>query len=189
MGRYSAIAEMSERIGERLRQALVPDLIPDRGGIVMCSPDNCEDCTLGIFLYDIQENDELRQIQMVDIDGDRQKGPPAYLSLYYMITAYRQGERQFGAIQQERILGKVIQHFHDDPILDGQEGVRMQMLKLSTEDKLKLWNFGGKPYTVSVFYKASPVAVESDVIKNVTRVSAAEFAVSPQERREKNGSG
>ena len=72
MGRYSVIAEMSERIGERLRQALVPDLIPDRGGIVMCSPDNCEDCTLGIFLYDIEENDELPQIQMVDIDADRQ---------------------------------------------------------------------------------------------------------------------
>ncbi len=187
MGRYSVIAEVSEKIGERLRRALVPDLIPDRGSIVMCSPDNCEDCTLGIFLYDIQENDELRQIQMLDIDDDRQKGPPAYLSLYYMITAYRQGERQFSAIQQERILGKVIQHFHDDPILNRQKGIRLQMLKISTEDKLKLWNFGGKPYTVSVFYKASPVEVESEIIKNVTRVSDAEFAVSPQERGKKNG--
>ena len=81
----------------------------------------------------------------------------------------------------------MIQHFHDDPILNRQKGIRLQMLKISTEDKLKLWNFGRKPYTVSVFYKASPVEVESEIIKNVTRVSDAEFAVSPQERGKKNG--
>ena len=178
MGRYTVIADLSEEIVRTLKEELVPDVILDQNGIGLCSPSNTEEYSLGIFLYDIQESDEIRQLHMLDINARSQQGPPAYLSLYYMITAYSQSDQKFQMIQEERILGRVIQHFHDNPVLMvSDEEIKIQMLHVSTEDKTKLWNFNGKPYTISIFYKAAPVMLESAMVRDVVRVRGAEIDV------------
>lgn len=173
MGRYSIIGEVSGEITRRLQDVLVPELVTDPAAVRLCSPENREDCSLGIFLYDIQENDELGRMGMIDLDEDKQKGPPSFLSLYYMLTAYSQGDRKFGMVQEQRILGRVVQHFRDYPLLG--ERARMQMMRISTEDKIKLWNFSGVPYTVSLFYKAAPVMLESGIIRTVSRVKQVQI--------------
>lgn len=180
MGSYTVIADISERILKSLREKLVPQVIPDEHGIGLCSPADTGEYSLGIYLYDIQESDEVRQLRMLDMDEKRRKGPPACLSLYYMITAYSQSDQKFKMIQEERILGKVIQCFHDHPfVLSSGEEIRMQMLKVSTEDKTKLWNFNGKPFSISIFYKAAPVLLESEWIQEVNRVRETKIAVEP----------
>lgn len=180
MGNYTVIADASEAILRILKEALVPDVIPDLNGIGLCSPQDSGEYTLGVFLYDIQESDEIRQFHMQDLDEKRQQGPPVFLSLYYMITAYSQSDPKFRMIQEERILGRVIQSFHDAPVLEAaEEEIRLQLMKLSTEDKTKLWNFSGKPYTVSVFYKAAPVRLDSAAVREVSRVRRTDFNTAP----------
>lgn len=175
MGKYSIIGEVSEEIVRRLQEILVPELITDPAAVCLCSPENRQDCSLGVFLYDIQENDEVGRMGMVDLDARQQKGPPAFLSLYYMFTAYSHGNRKYGMVQEQRILGRVIQHFHDAPLI--REQVRMQMLRVAAEDKIRLWNFNGTPYTISLFYRAAPVTLESGILRSVSRVKQVRLHV------------
>lgn len=172
MGRYSVIAEISEEIMERLNSVMVPELAADNNCVALCSPQDRGECTLGVFLYDIQESDEMRRISMIDLDENRRKGPPVCLNLYYMITAYSQADKRYRMIQEQQILGKVIQYFHDNPRLESAEQTRVQLLKISTEDKFKLWNFNGCPYSVSLFYQVSPVMLDSEIIQYVSRVKS-----------------
>ncbi len=49
---------------------------------------------------------------------------------------------------------------------------------MSTEDKLKLWNFPNVAYKPSLFYRLSPVPVESEFVRKVERVRKAEIRVN-----------
>ena len=55
MGRYTVIADISEKIVSLLCDGMVPDLIPDKNGIGLCGPDEKGDFSVGIYLYDIEE--------------------------------------------------------------------------------------------------------------------------------------
>lgn len=179
MGTYTIIADVSQQIIHILRKQLVPDLIRDAAGIGLCSPESREDTSVGIFLYDIQESDEIRQNHMIDVGEHRQTRPPMYLTLYYMITAYAQSDLKFKMMQEERILGKIVQCFYDYPIIEAEGGnVQIQLIKMSTEEKMKLWNFEGKPYVLSLFYKVTPVVLESTVFRDVVRVRSSKVDVS-----------
>ncbi|KMZ53600.1 DUF4255 domain-containing protein [Dorea sp. D27] len=171
MGAFTAIAKVSESMMDSLKEQLVPELIRFPGQIVLCSPAQRENASLGIFLYDIQESEAVRPQTMIDISADRQQYPPVCLSLYYMITAYSDGDVRFRSVQEERILGRIIQYFHDYSfILPGDNMTRIELQRVSTEDKLKLWSFPEEPFKVSLFYKVSPVAIDSALTKEVTRV-------------------
>ena len=56
---------------------------------------------------------------MVTVDASRQKYPPAYLTLFYMVTAYSNGDVKYRSEEEQRLLGRVIQVFHDYSVLDG----------------------------------------------------------------------
>ena len=116
MGKYTIIADTGNCLVERLRGALVPDLIQNAGEIGPRSPEDRGDTVLGLFLYDIRPSEEVYQKRAV-VTNDRIAKPPVFLSLSYMITAYSQGDIQYRLPQDERILGRVIQYFHDNPFI------------------------------------------------------------------------
>ena len=113
MAKFTGIAEVSRKIVELLQQQLVPELIPDGNKICLCSPDERKDTVLGIFLYDVRECEEIRRSGMINIGADRQAYPPIYISLYYMITAYVSSDLKFRMLQEQQILGKVVQCLRD----------------------------------------------------------------------------
>ena len=173
MASYASIADISEQIQERLRTELVPELVISPEGVALCSPGDKGDASVGIFLYDIQESDEIRQHRMIDVSRDRQQYPPAYLTLFYMITAYSTSDRRYRMSQEEKILGRIIQFFHDHPSIGTDSGnVQVRFQSVSTEDKLKLWNFPNEPYRISLFYQVSPVRIASALYRDVDRVRA-----------------
>lgn len=178
MASYTAIARISENMMKNMQRQLVPELIRFPGEVALCSPEQRDNARLGIFLYDIQESDTIRSQTMVNLSDDMQQYPAIYMTLYYMITAYSDGDIRFRAIQDERILGKVIQYFHDHPaaLPTGMEA-RIELQRISTEDKIKLWTFPGQPYRASLFYKVSPVPIDSALTREVTRVRRKEFRV------------
>lgn len=193
MAKYTGIAEVSKKMAERLLEQLVPEMLPDGNGICLCSPDDRKAATLGIFLYDIRESEEVRRSGMVNVSPGKQAFPPMYMTLYYMITAYAASDLKFRMVQEQQILGKVVQYFHDNPILplnevdpEGAVGtdLHIQMLSLTSEEKVKLWNFGNQPYRLSLFYKISPLAIESARVKDITRVTEVNINLQSMQNKE-----
>lgn len=186
MGRYTIIADTGNCLVERLRGVMVPDLIQNMGEIGLRSPEDRGDTSLGLFLYDIRPSEEIYQNRAV-VTNDRISRPPVFLSLSYMITAYAQGDVQYRLLQEERILGRVIQYFHDNPIIPLEEvdpqmtsgtELHIQMLKLDVDEKSRIWNFPNVGNRLSLFYKVSPVAIDSEISRKVTRVTDLDINVS-----------
>ena len=169
MGRYTVISEVSQKIVDLLSDGMVPDLIADKNSIGLCGPDEKGDFSVGIYLYDIEENHDLRRSGMVNYSYTGQKFPPLILSLYYMITAYSSSDIKFRAVQEQRILGRVMQILADHSMISGESfgndtteaDIRIELLDLTTEEKMKLWNDTTKPYKTSLCYRVTPVELES----------------------------
>lgn len=185
MKQYTSIADASERLIGLLQQELVPDVLKNPNEIGLRSPDDHGDVSLGLFLYDVQECEELHQKGMINTHVNRQSYPPIYLTLYYMITAYSTGDLKFRMAQEERILGAVVQVFHNNAlILSGEQAdnsgmdIHLQMLRITQEEKSKIWNFSGTPYKLSLFYKVSPVVIESGRERKVKRVTEMDITLS-----------
>ena len=70
MGRYTIIAEIDEHLRQVLADGLVPELLPDKNAVGLCSPDEKGDLNVGICLYDICENENLRISGMVNHSMD-----------------------------------------------------------------------------------------------------------------------
>lgn len=181
MGKYTVIADVGMAIVKLLRTHLGPEIIQSQDSIGICTPDDPGDMTLGVYLYDIRENDDYRNSSMIDAGISKQKYPSKYLTLCYMITAYSNGDVKYKSIEEQKILGKVAQVLSDyntleENIMESTDkknsfSVLIELNNLSAEEKIKLWTAPNKAYKLSLFYKVAPIELESERIKNVRRVS------------------
>lgn len=186
MGRHTIIADTGKRLVEILQEALVPGLIQNAAEIGLRSPEDRGDVSLGLFLYDVRLSEEVYQRTNV-IMKERISKPPVYLSLFYMITAYSKGDVMYRLAQEEEILGRVIQLFHDHPVIplgevdpqmtSGTE-LHVQMQKVTPDEKSRIWNFPNVGNRLSLFYKVSPVAIDSEINSEITRVMDIDINVS-----------
>jgi hypothetical protein len=196
MAKHMGILEVGSALVELLRANLTPDIIQSPDAIGLCSPDDKGDIILGLHLYDIRESEEIRVNEMQNIDVRNQKYPSTYLTLSYMITAYSTADVKFRAGEDHKILGKVVQVFHDNVVLNpgtlkpvekaGEFTLRIRMANLEVEAKQRLWNFPNNASRVSLFYRVGPVEVESDRIKGVQRVVQADWTVRENEEDERS---
>jgi len=173
-----------------LRENLVPDVIQNPDAIGICSPDEKGDMLLGLHLYDIRENEEIRPNDMLNLDVGLQRYPSMYMTLCYMITAYSGADIKFRAGEDHKVLSKVIQTFHDHALLDastfepttkgGEMNLRIQYANLNLEEKQRLWNFPNLPFRASLFYRIAPVEVKSGRTREVRRVVELDLNVEEQ---------
>ena len=187
MGRYTMIADVGEKLVSILQRELVPAVLPNPNEVGLCSPDDHGDISLGLFLYDVKESEEVRQQGAAVIKKEKLMKPPIYLNLYYMITAYSGGDIRYKLTQEQRILGKVMQTFYDYPMIPLEEvdkdavngmDLRIQMQKISIDEKSRIWNFPNVGNKLSLFYKVSPVAIESELTSDMTRVTDLDITVT-----------
>lgn len=184
MAKYTVIAETGAKLVEMLQTHLVPEVLSGPNEIGLRSPEDRGDVSLGVFLYDIQESEEIHNIGTLAIGRDRQSKGPIFLSLYYMITAYSAGDVKFRLSQEEKILGKVIQVFHDYAVIpitsisDEQSGginLQIHLLRLSIDEKSKIWNFPNASHKLSLFYRVTPVAIDAALSHAITRVTQVDI--------------
>ncbi len=187
MGRYTMIADVGEKLVSILQRELVPAVLPNPNEVGLCSPEDHGDISLGLFLYDVKESEEVRQQGAAVIKKEKLMKPPIYLNLYYMITAYSGGDIRYKLTQEQRILGKVMQAFYDYPMIPLEEvdkdavngmDLRIQMQKISIDEKSRIWNFPNVGNKLSLFYKVSPVAIESELTSDMTRVTDLDITVT-----------
>lgn len=187
MGRYTVIADVGTALVRLLQQKMVPETIANADAIGLCGPSERGDFIVGIHLYDIKENEEIRANAMVAQGNDRLKYPPAYISLYYMITVSSVGDIKFRAGEEHKILGRIIQILKDDSCLDQETlepvsarkpmDIVIQMQNMELEDKMRIYNVPNAAYKLSVFYKVAPIELESTKSRQIQRVKEVDVTL------------
>lgn len=177
---YTVSASVSNGILQLLRKYMVPDLIASREEIGLCTPEEHGDLVLGLWLYDIRENDEMRINGMVPLDESHQQYPPMYLNLYYTVTAYSNIDIRYREEENHRILTRVMQILHDYPMLDGKtlkpsmspapDSLHIQYQNMTMQEKLEIWQNRKTECRLSLYYCVAPVKLESTVQREITRV-------------------
>lgn len=189
---YSIIADISNALVNLLRGELVPDLVQGGDGIGLCSPDEKGDFVVGINLYDLEESEEVVSQGMASRDFATQAYPSCFLSLYYMITVYSISDLKFRQMEEQRIMGRIIQTISDTPVItpgmlgEGKERntykIKVELQKIDRYEKVRLWNYPNVPYKPSLYYKIYPVEVRSRRTRNVRRVMDLEFSLEEKTR-------
>ena len=129
---------------------------------------------LNLFLYRIQHNAARRNADPpLRVRPGETGHPPLALDLYYLVTAYGQGDDdQFG----HRLLGMAMGIFHDHMILSQDEieaaltnttlheqveRIRITPHPMSLDEMSKLWAAFQSEYRISAAYQVSVVTIES----------------------------
>jgi len=188
MADYPIISDVSNYIVRTLRQKMCPEPIPSPNNIEVSSPaDQDVDYILGLYLYDIREEGDVALPQFMPAGRVRLEKTPRPYSLYYMVFINGSSQMGLKAPDIQKILGRVAQIVNDNSSvlpnqlqswLDTQEPpITLSQAKITLEEKVRVWQAINKPYQVSLFYKAAPVFVSSEVVINTPRVVDAAFGI------------
>ncbi len=174
---YSVVTDIGLSLVKVLREELVPELIAHADGVGLAHPGDKGDMNLSLYLYEIKENTDFRSNDLID-QGDRMRYPPIALDLSYLITAHSASDVLTRAIDEQRIMGKMMQVLHDHNILKGEDLVgslagtngayRIVKEEIPLETAISL--FPSLPYKLSLSYKIGPVYLDSTRTKSVSRV-------------------
>lgn len=177
---YTIISSVDKGIAALLKEHMVPDILSGSEQIGLCAPGENGDMLLGLYLYDIRENEEMRVNGMLPYDDGHLQNPPIYLSLYYMITAYADMDIRYREEENHRLLAKVMQILGDYPVLDSATlyptgeiepyDLHIEFLNLKLDEKTAVWQNARQPVHISLFYRVTPVQLDSTIRRNITRV-------------------
>ncbi|MFS0726547.1 DUF4255 domain-containing protein [Paenibacillus sp. 1P07SE] len=182
MANYSLIADTGLSLIKVLREGLVPDLVPHLDGIGLAHPQDKGDMSVSLYLYDVKENMDVRNSEMID-QGDRLRYPPLALDLFYLITAHSSSDVLTRAIDEQRIIGKTMQLLHDHNILQDDDlvgvlkgsGESIRIVKEELQLDTLMGLFPGGPYKLSIGCRVGPVFLESTRTRPVSRVRERHF--------------
>lgn len=148
------------------------------GDVVLKSPvDAATTAKVSMFLFQIRENEHMRNNAGEEVDLTSVRPPPLPLDLFYLITPLSpEPATALGHLEA------IMRVFYDHAVLEapllppsvveaGNEQIRLTPYNLSLEDTNRLWGmFPNKAYTLSVTYLVSPVKVPSARVTTITRV-------------------
>lgn len=188
MADYPIISDVSSYIVKLLRQKMCPEPIPSPNNIEVSSPaDQDVDYIVGLYLYDIREEENVAFPPTLPSGRVRLQKSPRPYALYYMLFINGGSQMGLKAPDVQKILGKAAQIVNDNNSvlpnqlqtwLETQEPpIALTQAKISLEEKVRVWQAINKPYQVSLFYKAAPVFLSSEVIIDTPRVVDATFGI------------
>lgn len=198
MADYPIIADVSNYMVQMLRQKMCPEPIPSPNNIEVSSPAEQDvDYILGLYLYDIREEGEVSVPSMVGTGKTRLRRPPRPYSLYYMLFINGSSQMGLKGGDIQKIIGRAAQIVNDGNSVSprrlqswieaDEPPIIFSPAKLSLEDKVRVWSAINKPYQVSLFYKASPVFLSSEIVVDSPRVTDARFTLSVSGEARKEG--
>lgn len=189
MADYTIISDVSEHLVKLLQQKMCPEPVPSANNISVCSPaEKDADYLLGIYLYDIRVEADVSMPPLVGTGKTRLRRPPKPYSLYYMIFINGSSQMGLKAGDTQKILGRAAQVINDGSYAlprDMQAWLEVDEppiafvpAKMTLDEKTRVWSAISKPYQVSLFYRAAPVMLSSEIVVNSPRVTEALFTVS-----------
>ena len=198
MADYPIIADVSNYMVQMLRQKMCPEPIPSPNNIEVSSPAEQDvDYILGLYLYDIREEGEVSVPSMVGTGKTRLRRPPRPYSLYYMLFINGSSQMGLKGGDIQKIIGRAAQIVNDgnsvsprrlQSWIEAEEPpIIFSPAKLSLEDKVRVWSAINKADQASVFYKARPVFLSSEIVVDSPRVTDARFTLSVSGEARKEG--
>ena len=189
MADYPIIADVSSFIVRTLREKMCPEPIPSANNIEISSPASQDvDYIVGLYLYDIREETNVAQPPAVRKGRVQLQQAPKPYALYYMLFINGGGQMGLKDPDIQKIIGKAAQIINDNASvlpnelqtwLDTQEPpIVLSQAKISLEEKVRVWQAINKPYQISLFYKAAPVFLNSEIVIDTPRVADASFDIS-----------
>jgi hypothetical protein len=131
---------------------------------------------VNLFLYKTESNAAWRNMDLPNQVKPGESGrPPLALNLYYLITAYGQGNNE---LVSHFLLGQAMRILHDHTMLgreeiqdalaasalqDQAERIRITPQPLSVEEMSKLWSTFQTQYRLSAAYQVTVVLIESNL--------------------------
>jgi hypothetical protein len=188
MADYTIISDVSTYIVRTLREKMCPEPVPSPNNIEISSPASQDvDYIVGLYLYDIREDTQIARPNMVEHGKVQLLQPPKPYSLYYMVFINGSSQMGLKAPDIQKIIGRVAQIVNDNssvrpselqPWLDDSEPpIVLSQAKMELDEKVRVWQAINKPYEISLFYKAAPVFLSSEVIVEPPRVTDARFGL------------
>lgn len=166
MSDYRAIGGASATL-----RALLLDRMEENVEVTIARPDTADldPPRVNLFLYRIEESGSLKN---QDLSGHAPGGalgnPPLALELYFMLTAYSEGDDHRA---DQELLGDAMRALHENAIVPKNlldpsveplfESVRISIQPMSLDDLSKIWSASTKPFRLSVCYKVTAVLIES----------------------------
>ncbi len=189
MADYTIISDVSSFIVRTLREKMCPEPVPSPNNIEISSPASQDvDYIVGLYLYDIREETQIASPPMVERGKIQLAKPPKPYSLYYMVFINGSSQMGLKAPDIQKIVGRVAQIVNDNssvrpeqlqPWLDASEPpIVLSQAKIALEEKVRVWQAINKPYEISLFYKAAPVFLSSEIVVEPPRVSEASFGLN-----------
>ncbi len=191
MGEYTVIDDVEDTLKRSLESGL-KKLIKDPVEVLIESQNEVKDDAkniVSLFLYQIVENNFMKNEELQRVDNDKLQNPPLALDLMYLVTTYGK--------DRKLILGAVMQILYDNAVfkgkilnknLVGKDEIKIFFNPLSLDDLTKIWGaFKNVPYRLSVSYMISPVRIESATPMDITRVESKEvgyYYLIPKEEEE-----
>ena len=174
MAKYTVISDIGKGILGMLRDKLVPEPVDRSEKIGICDPKERGGYIVGIHPYDIKEDLSGTSKEGKTLSDGSKQDPPAMIELYYVISVQSKAEVDVKALDEAKIMGRIIQVIKDNPIIPERympnnvgmpiEKAPISMLPLSMEEKVKVWTMFGESYKLSAFYIVGPVAIDSENI-------------------------
>lgn len=193
MADYPIIADVSAHMVRMLREKMCPEPIPSPNSITVTSPaEQDADYLLGLYLYDIREEGEVSVPRLVPTGRSRLRRPPRPYGLYYMLFINGSSQMGLRAGDTQKILGRAAQIVNDggsvnprrlQSWLESEEPpILFTPAKISLDDKIRVWSAVNRPYQVSLFYRAAPVFLSSEITVDPPRVTEAAFRIGIPDR-------
>lgn len=181
MGSYTIFAQTSTAIASLLRDTISPEPLAKPEQIGICSPQEKGNYTVGIFLYDVEMEKQMQLQGRIQLDTEQYKEPPLIFSLYYMIFVHLDGDTHTKCVDEQRILGKIIQQLYNYRKIPQQylqgDSLLLEYLNISLEEKNKLYSLLQHSYETACFYKASPVVMDTERVYGTKPVKKAGFHI------------
>ena len=196
MADYTIIADVSAFIVRNLREKMCPEPVPSPNNIEISSPASQDvDYIVGLYLYEIREETQIAAPPMVERGRVQLVKPSKPYSLYYMLFINGSSQMGLKAPDIQKIVGRAAQIINDNSSIkpselqpwleDDEPPIVLSQAKMALDEKVRVWQAINKPYEISLFYKAAPVFLSSEMVVEPPRVAEATFGIKLKgERKE-----
>lgn len=149
---------------------------------------------VNLFLYKVQENATLKNLDWQVKRGDPNKlvPPPLSLNLFYLMTAYAASAQDTGNSTAHSILGDAMRVFYENPVVprdylvtglkDATERIKIMMNTLDLEELSRVWSTFTQPFRLSVLYEVSVVQLEAPSDSERTMAKRVQQIGTPEVR-------
>jgi hypothetical protein len=138
------------------------------------------DVTLGLFLYHVQEDAQLKNLPPVSSDTPPVRFTPMGINLFYQLTAHSGVPLEPGAVIVQRLFGLAVKALRDFPTLDKDTTVdgalvfptelqgtdnrfRITLQSVPPNDAQQFWTAGSQPVRLAAYYQVSAVLLEPEL--------------------------